>query len=328
MQNLEVRYMGLTLSSPLVAAASPFTGSLDSIRALADAGIGAIVLRSIFEEQIRADVQDMESALDLEQHAEVYDYLRSDLPMQIGPERYLQLIRDAKQAVDVPIIGSINCISAGQWPSFARKVEIAGADALELNVYDIPVDGLEAGADVERRHLEVVRSVCEMVKIPVAVKIGPQYSSISHFVRQLDGCGVQSVVLFNRFFQPQIHLDSLTLGKSVNLSHPGDAGVAIRWLAILRNQVQCDLAMTTGVHAYGDVLRAIVAGANVTQLCSVLYEKDDFSCIAQMKTEISDWMADKGYTSIDQFRGILSEPVDGPTRGFTRAQYVTTLLAQ
>ncbi len=328
MQNLEVRYMGLSLSSPLVAAASPFTGNLDSIRALADAGIGAIVLRSIFEEQIRADVQDMESALDLEQHAEVYDYLRADLPMQIGPERYLQLIRDAKQAVDVPIIGSINCISAGQWPSFARKVEVAGADALELNVYDIPVAGLEAGADVEERHLEVVRAVCETVKIPVAVKIGQQYSSISHFVRQLDACGVQSVVLFNRFFQPQINLQSLTLGKGVNLSHPGDAGVVIRWLAILRNQVQCDLAMTTGVHAYGDVLRGIVAGANVAQLCSVLYEKEDFSCIEQMKTDISAWMAEKGYESIDQFRGVLSEPADGPMHGFSRAQYVTTLLAQ
>lgn len=328
MANLTVQYMGLSLSSPLVAASSPFTGKLDTIRALADAGIGAIVLRSIFEEQIRAEVQDMEDALDLDQHAEVYDYLRADLPMQIGPERYLQLIREAKQAVAVPIIASINCTSPGQWPAFAHKVEVAGADALELNVYDIPASGAEAGSALEQRHLDMVRAVCGIVKIPVAVKIGSQYSSIPHFVRQLDACGVKSVVLFNRFFQPQIDLDTLTLGKGVNLSHPGDAGVAVRWLAILRHMVECDLAMTTGVHASMDVLRGIVAGANVTQLCSVLYGKEGFACIARMKTEIAAWMQEKGYDSVEQFRGLLREPAEGPSRGFTRAQYVTTLLEQ
>ena len=328
MQNLEVQYLGLSLSSPLVAAASPFTGSLDSICALADAGIGGVVLRSIFEEQIRAEVEDMESALDLEQHAEVYDYLRADLPMQIGPEHYLDLVRDAKRAVDVPVIGSINCTTPGQWPAFARKVELAGADALELNVYDIPMDGTESGADVERRHLEMVRGVCDIVSIPIAVKIGAQYSSITHFVRQLDALGVAGVVIFNRFFQPQINLDTLTLGKGVNLSHAGDAGVAIRWLAILRHQVRCDLGMTTGVHTYGDVLRGLVAGANSTQLCTALYGPDGFACIEQMRSQISDWMSDKGYDSIDQFQGILSEPTEGPSRGFSRAQYVKTLLEQ
>lgn len=328
MQNLQVQYMGLTLSSPLVASSSPFTGSLETIQALADAGIGAIVLRSIFEEQIRAEVQDMESALDVEQHAEVYDYLRADLPMQIGPERYLQLIRDAKKAVDVPVIASINCTSPGQWPAFAHKVEVAGADALELNVYDIPATGAETGAAVEARHVDMVRSVCEIVKIPVAVKIGSQYSSIPNFVRQLDACGVKAVVLFNRFFQPQIDLDTLSIGKGVNLSHPGDAGVAIRWLAILGEQVQCDLGMTTGVHASGDALRGILAGASVTQLCSVLYGKEGFACIERMKSEMAGWMLDKGYDSIAQFRGMLCEPAEGPARGFTRAQYVTTLLEQ
>ncbi|MFU8780186.1 MAG: dihydroorotate dehydrogenase-like protein [Kiritimatiellia bacterium] len=328
MQNLNVQYMGLSLSSPLVAASSPFTGALDSIRALAAAGVGAIVLRSIFEEQIRAEVQDMEAALDVEQHAEVYDYVRADLPMQIGPERYLQLIRDAKQSVDVPIIASINCISPGQWPTFAHKVAVAGADALELNVYDIPTAGDETGTAVEKRHLDMVRSVCQTVKIPVAVKIGAQYSSIPNFVKQLDGCGVKAVVLFNRFFQPQINLNSVTVGKGVNLSHAGDAGMAIRWLAILRNHVQCDLGMTTGVHAYGDVLRGILAGANIVQLCSALYGKDQFGCIGHMHQEIAAWMQTHNFASIDDFRGLLCEPLDGPSRGFTRAQYVTTLLEQ
>ena len=328
MQNLDVRYMGLELSSPLVVASSPFTGNVEDIRALAEAGVGAVVLRSIFEEQIRADVQDMEDALTTEQHAEVYDYLRADLPMQIGPERYLQLIRDAKQAVGIPVIASINCVTPGQWPAFARKVEVAGADALELNVYDIPTSSAESGSAIEKRHIDMVRAVCALVKIPVSVKLGSQYSAIPHFVKQLDACGVKAVVLFNRFFQPQIDLEGLRVKKGVNLSHAGDAGVAIRWLAILRSQVACDLAMTTGVHASGDVLRGILAGANVAQLCSALYSKDGFAVVARMHEEMRSWMASKDYTSVDAFRGLLSEPADGPSRGFTRAQYVTTLLEQ
>ncbi len=328
MPNLQVEYMGLSLSSPLVAASSPFTGNLDTIRKLADAGVGAIVLRSIFEEQIRADVQGMEGSLDLGQHAEVYDYVRADLPMQIGPEQYLQLIRDAKQAVGIPVIASVNCTSPGQWPTFARKAEMAGADALELNVYDIPARGNISGAEIEGRHLEMVRAVCDIVKIPVAVKIGSQYSSIPHFVSQLDAAGVKAIVLFNRFFQPQINLETLTLEKGVNLSHPGDAGVAIRWLGVLRKQVQCDLAMTTGIHTATDVLRGIVAGANVAQLCSALYGKTGFACVGQILAEIEAWMRDKEYASIDQFHGVLCEPVEGPSTGFTRAQYVATLLEQ
>jgi dihydroorotate dehydrogenase (fumarate) len=328
MQNLQVQYMGLSLSSPLVAASSPFTGGLDTIRALADAGVGAIVLRSIFEEQIRAEVKDMEAAIDIEQHAEAYDYLRADLPMQIGPERYLELIRDAGKAVSVPVIASINCVSPGQWPTFAHKVEVAGADALELNVYDIPATTGETGTALEQRHLDMVRTVCQTVKIPVSVKIGPQYSSIPNFVSQLAACGVKGVVIFNRFFQPQINLETLTVGKGVNLSHPGDAGVAIRWLAILRNRVSCDLGMTTGVHTSSDVLRGIVAGANVVQLCSALYGKERFACIRRMHEEMMSWMQAKGFDSIDRFCGMLSEPAEGPARGFTRAQYVSTLLEQ
>jgi len=328
MQHLRVQYMGLELASPLIAASSPFTGNLDSLRGLAEAGIGAVVLRSIFEEQIRAEVQDMEVALGTDQHAEVYDYLRADLPMQIGPERYLNLIRDAKQALDIPVIASINCVTSGQWEAFARKVEVAGADALELNVYDIPTAAKQSGADLEQRHLDLVAKVCRLVKIPVAVKLGSQYSSIPHFVGQLDASGVKAVVLFNRFFQPQIDLETLSVGKGINLSHAGDAGVAIRWLAILRQQVRCDLALTTGVHAAGDVLRGLLAGANVAQLCSALYGKEKFAVIGRIHSEMIAWMQAQGFDAIAQFRGRLSEAAEGPSRGFTRAQYVTTLLDQ
>jgi dihydroorotate dehydrogenase (fumarate) len=328
MSKLQTRYMGLELSSPLLAASSPFTGSLDQLVALEHAGAGAVVLRSIFEEQIRIDVQDMEDALDVEQHAEAYDYVRADLPMQIGPERYLQLIREAKAALGIPVIASINCITPGQWPAFARKVEVAGADALELNVYDIPADGRENGAAVEARHLELVRTVCGLVKIPVAVKIGSQYSSIPHFVGQLADCGAQGVVLFNRFFQPEIDLETLSLQKKVNLSHASDAGVPIRWMAILRNHVTCDLSMTTGVHSAADALRGILAGANTVQLCSALYRKERFGCIGQMHAEMEQWMAGRQFDTLESFRGLLSEPAERASRGFTRAQYVSTLLEQ
>lgn len=328
MPSLQVNYMGLRLSTPLIAAASSLTGKLDSIESLANSGVGAIVLRSIFEEQIRADVQDMEDALTTEQHAEVYDYLRSDLPMRIGPEKYLQLIRDAKSSVTIPIIASINCVTAGQWQSFARKVEVAGADALELNVYDIPFDYHDTGISVETRHLDIVRAVCELVDIPVAVKIGSQYSSIPHFVKQLDDCGVQAVTLFNRFFQPQINIDSLSVEKGVNFSSEKDVGVGIRWLAILRNRISCDLSLTTGVHSADAAIRGILAGANTVQLCSVLYGDKGIACVNEMHDGIMRWMEQKAFASVDAFRALLSEPREKASRGFTRAQYVTTLLDQ
>ncbi len=326
MLNLATRYLGLDLASPLLAASSPFTGSVDSIRKLEAAGVGAVVLRSIFEEQIRADVAEMETSLDVQQHAEVYDYIRADLPMQLGPERYLQLIRDAKQSVKVPVIASINCLEAAQWTAFARKVEVAGADALELNVYDIPTGPHVTGAALEARHLDLVRTVCETVNIPVAVKIGPQYSSIPHMVQQLTACGAQGIVLFNRFFQPQIDLETQTLKKGLNLSRSSDAGMVIRWLAILRNQVDCDLSMTTGVHTAEDVLRGVMAGATTVQVCSALYGEARFGVIAEIHAGIRSWLEQKQYGALADIRGALSEPAEHAQRGFTRAQYISTLL--
>ena len=326
MANLATRYLGLDLASPILAASSPFTGSVESIKRLELAGIGAVVLRSIFEEQIRADVAGMASSFDVQQHAEVYDYIRADLPMQLGPERYLQLIRDAKQAVGVPVIASINCLEPDQWTAFARKVEVAGADALELNVYDIPTGPALTGAALEARHLALVRSVCERVRIPVAVKIGPQYSSIPHMVQQLAASGAKGVVLFNRFYQPQIDLETQALKRGMNLSRSSDAGLVIRWLAILRNHVDCDLSMTTGVHTAEDVLRGVLAGATTVQICSALYGQSRFGVIGEMHAGIRAWLEQKQYESLSDARGTLSEPAEHADRGFARAQYVSTLV--
>lgn len=326
MADLATQYLGLQLQTPLIAACSPFTGELDSIQALEAAGVGAVVLRSIFEEQIRADVQDMESSFDVQQHAEVYDYIRADLPMQLGPEKYLQLIRDAKEAVKIPVIASINCIEPAQWTAFARKVEVAGADALEVNLYDIPSSPQVTGAALEARHLELVQTICQTVRLPVAIKIGPQYSSIPNFVQQLEQAGASGVVLFNRFFQPRIDLASQTLKKGLHLSESSDSHAVIRWLALLRNHVQCDLSMTTGVHTAEDALRGILAGATTLQLCSAFYGNKRFDVLGDIHAGMQAWMAEQGYDAVADVRSKMSEPAEAASRGFARAQYLSTLL--
>ncbi len=325
MTDLSTTYLGLRLNNPLVVGSSTHTITADKIRKLEDAGAGAVVLKSIFEEQIRAEVADMYESLENDLHPEAYEYLRADIPMQIGPEKYLARVREIKATTGIPVIASINCTTADKWVSFARKIEVAGADAMELNVYDIPDSPETTGVEIEARHVELVRAISEEVNIPVSVKLGPFYTSIIGVVRQLAELKIAGIVLFNRFFQPDINIEELKLTSIINLSRPEDIRLPLRWIAILRDQVECDLCLTTGVHDHEGAVKALLAGANAFQICSVLYRRDP-SHIADVLDGIRGWMNRHGFSSIDEFRGMLKQKSHGKKQGFERAQYMKTLV--
>ncbi len=325
MADLATTYMGLKLGNPLIVGSSTHTISTDKIVEFEQAGAGAVVLKSIFEEQIRAEVADAYESLQGEIHPEAYEYLRADIPMQLGPAKYLERITEVKQTVSIPVIASINCTTPAEWVSFARKIEAAGADAVELNIYDIP-DSFDAPPDaIEQRHLQLVEAITGTVGIPVAVKLGPSYTSIPNFVLRLSALNVDAVVLFNRFFQPDIDIEEMQITPAINLSHPGDIRLPLRWIAILRDHVACDLCLTTGVHDESDAVRAILAGANAFQICSVLYRHTP-NHIGTILDGMRSWMARHGYESIDDARGLVSQGKLAAGAGFERAQYMKTLV--
>jgi len=321
MPDLSTSYMGLKLRNPIIVGSSTHTINPDNVRQLEEAGAGAVVLKSIFEEQVRVDVADMYEGLENDMHAEALDYLRADLPMRIGPEVYLDRVRRIKAAVGIPVIASINCTTPDRWVSFARKIQAAGADGLELNVYDIADDEAVSGQAVEERHLALAKAVMAEVQIPVAVKIGFFYSSLLNFTHRLSQLGPGAIVMFNRFFQPDIDIEQVELKTDINFSRPEDIRLPLRWVAIVRDQVQCDLSLTTGVHDAEGAIKAILAGANTVQVCSVLY-KNGMEHLGVMLRCMEDWMGQKGFASLDDFRGLLREKDLSDNRGFERAQYL------
>ena len=321
MPDLKTEYMGLVLDNPVVAGSSTQTISVDNVKRLEDAGVGAVVLKSIFEEQIRSDMAGVEEALASSMHAEALEYLRADYAMQIGPEKYLDRLRGIKAAVKIPVIASVNCVNPASWVSFARKIEESGADGVELNIYDLPDADDGCSADIEKRHLEMIAAVSAEVGIPVAVKISPYYTSIPDFVTRLSQLDIQAIVMFNRFFQPDIDIDELKLKAGINFSTPDDIRLPMRWIAMLRGSVNCDLALTSGVHDAEGVVKAILAGANAVQICSVLY-KQGAEAATVIVDGLASWMEQKGFESLADFRGRLSEQSGSNNRGFARAQYV------
>ncbi len=325
MADLKTTYMGIPIENPLLVGASTLTIRPEKVKELADAGAGGVVLKSIFEEQIRADVAETYEELNGGMHPEAYQYLSADLPMQLGPAQYLKRITKIKAAVDIPVIASINCITRARWEAFAKQAQSAGADALELNIYDVPDDPDTPGAEVERRHLDLLTGVKAAVTIPVAVKIGPYYSSILDITRRLSRLGADAIVMFNRFFQPDIDLSALALKASLNLSRPEDMLLPLRWVAIIRDLVSCDISLTGGVHDWRGAAKAILAGANTFQVCSVLYKKGPGE-IASIIDGLSKWMDERGYGALDDFQGLMRERNLGDNRGFERAQYVKALV--
>ncbi len=324
--DLTTRYLGLTLRNPLVAAASPVTGRLDTLRRLGDAGVGAVVLPSLFEEQIERDELALDDLTYVGQEIspEITGYFDPFTGVEVGPGAYLRRLQSAKEALDVPVIASLNGYRPGGWTHHAELLQDAGADAIELNVYFLATDGAESGTDVEDRTVETVAAVCQRVSVPVTVKIGPWFSSVPHVVRRLGDAGARGVVLFNRFYQPDVDLETLTVGPRLVLSTSDEARLALRWIAILHGRVPIDLAASGGAHGADDVVKLLLVGADVVTMASALIERGP-EHVADVLTEMSAWMQEHDYDKIDDLRGALSQRAAPDPASFERANYLRAL---
>lgn len=324
--DLTTNYLGLKLRTPLVPSASPLSQDLDNLKCMEDAGAAAIVLHSLFEEQIRHERLELHHSLiqGTESFAEALSYFPEPEEFHFGPDAYLNHIRRAKAAVDIPIIASLNGASLGGWTEFARQIEQAGADALELNIYHIPTDPALAAAQVEQTYLDILHAVKSAVQLPVALKLGPYFSNFANMAKQLDDAGADALVLFNRFYQPDFDLEALEVRTNILYSKPQALRLPLRWIAILYGRLHAQLAATSGVHSAIDVLKLLMAGADVTMVCSVLYERG-IDYLQSIEQHLREWMAHHEYESVAQMRGSLSQQHCPDPTAFERALYLRAL---
>jgi dihydroorotate dehydrogenase (fumarate) len=324
--DLTTTYMGLTLKNPIVPSASPMSKDLGTIKRMEDAGASAIVMYSLFEEQIMHDQAELDHFLTqgTESYQEAMSYFPEVEDFNLGPDEYLEHIRMAKEGTSIPIIGSLNGVSAGGWLEYATKIEQAGADGLELNVYYIPTDGRYSAEEIEAIYVEDLTRVKSAVKIPVAMKLSPYFSSMSNMARKLDGAGADALVLFNRFYQPDFDLEELSVVPTVNLSSSGEGRLPLRWIAILYGHLKASMAATTGVHNAQDALKMLMAGADVAMLCSALLEKGP-DHIATVLADMQRWMEEKEYESVKQMKGSMSQRAVAEPAAFERANYMKAL---
>jgi dihydroorotate dehydrogenase (fumarate) len=325
--DLTTQYLGLELANPLVASASPLTGSIDTLLELQEAGIAAVVLPSLFEEQIEHDAMSFNDTLDFggDASGEVFGGYFPELDSyNLGPDHYLETLLQAKRELTIPVIASLNGTSPGGWTRYARLIEDAGADALELNIYLIAADAAVAGSEVEDRYLQLVSAVRASVSLPLAVKIGPYFSSPAHMARRLVEAGADGLVLFNRFYQPDIDLDELTIAPNLVLSSPNEMRLVLRWMAILAGRIDASLAATTGVHDAEAVVKLILAGADVAMLASTLLAHGAPHA-ADLLEGVRTWFSDRDYSSVSQARGSLSQMSSPDPSAFERANYMKTL---
>jgi dihydroorotate dehydrogenase (fumarate) len=326
MADLTTDFMGLSLPSPLVVASSALSNRVENLEAAEGHGAGAVVLRSLFEEQIEAANTALEEAG--ARHSESSPEARTYFPPQrVGPHEYLSLVERARQALDIPVIASLNCCAPGSWTGYAKEIASAGADALEINLYAVEADPAVSGAEIERRYLQVVRDIRAAVKIPIAVKLSPYFSSLAHFAAQLDGAGAQGLVLFNRFLQPDISLDRLAPHSVMTLSTPAEALLPLRWMGLLHGRVKSHLAASTGIHDSAGALKQILAGARVVQLASTLV-KNGVPHLGKIAAGIEEWLDRRGHSDLAEVRGTLSQQALDDPGAFERAQYVHLILSQ
>ena len=326
MIDLSVRYLGLPLSSPLVASSSPLTGRLDEVRRMEDAGAAAVVLPSLFEEQIELESHHLDHHLShgAESYSEAISYFPDLGRYSLGPEAYMEHLRRAKAAVGIPVLASLNGISPGGWTRYARLMEEAGADALELNVYYVPADSELTGGQVEQMYVDLVRDVKRNVTIPVAVKLGHSFSAIANLAKHLDRAGADALVLFNRFYLPDFDLESLDVEPRLTLSNSHELLVRLHWIAIIYGHVRADLAATGGVHTGADVLKAMMAGARVAMMTSALL-KNGIEHMKTVRADVLQWMEAHEYESITQMQGSMSYRSVRDPAAFERANYMKVL---
>ena len=323
--NLSTTYMGFELPHPLVPGSSPLADNLDTVRRLEDAGAPMLILRSLFEEQLAHEDINVEPAGDapVESQVETLSYLPDSAEYVIKPDGYLELIRKTKAAVSVPVLGSLNGTSEWGWLRYARLIEEAGADGLELNLYEVATEPDVTGQELELQALEVLRAVKEVVKIPVAVKLSPFYASIPNFARQLDESGADALVLFNRFFEPDVDVDRREL-RPVNLSSPSDLSLRLRWTGILSGRVNASLAVTGGVHTAVDVVKAVMVGAHATQMVSALLRHGP-AYLTQVRMDLERWLEVHQIEALRTIQGSLSLMRFGDAAPYQRANYIRLL---
>jgi dihydroorotate dehydrogenase (fumarate) len=324
--DLKTTYLGLKLKNPIVASASPLSRNLDSMKRLEDAGCAAVVMYSLFEEQIEHEAAELDHYLKSgsDSHAEALDYFPTPEEYNLGPEQYIELLHKAKRTLGIPVIGSLNGITAGGWTEYAQKMEQAGADAIELNIYYIPTDPALTSQEVEDRYINVLQAVKRAVRIPVAVKLSPYFSSLAHVAARLDRAGANGLVLFNRFYQPDLDLDALEVKPDVTLSTSDAMRLPLRWIAILHGVVKTSLAGTSGIHTAADVIKMVMAGADVAMMCSALLQHGP-KHVTTVLEEINKWMVEHEYLSVEQMKGSMSQASVADPAAFERANYMKAL---
>ncbi|MCG3194022.1 MAG: dihydroorotate dehydrogenase-like protein [Thermoanaerobaculia bacterium] len=324
--DLKTTYLGLELQHPLMPGASPMVLDFDRLRRLEDAGAAAVVMNSLFEEQIIGEEVATYHTMEMHEGAsgEASSYLPEPPDFQLGPDEYLEHVRKVKAAVKVPVIGSLNGTTRGGWLEYARLIQEAGADALELNVYELQTDFNESGERVEDRAIDVIRAIKQAVTIPVSVKLSPFYSSLSNFARQLDHTGVDGLVLFNRFYQPDINVEELEVERTLHLSNSSELPLRLRWLAILSGRVRPSLAVSGGVHTPLDVVKSIMAGAHAVQVVSALLQRGP-EYIRVLRGELARFLEEHEYESLKQMRGNMDLMACPDPKAYERANYMHLL---
>jgi len=326
MINLSTHYLGFGLKNPLVVSSSPLTENIDNIRRMEDAGAAAVVLHSLFEEQILLESRQLNHGLTYgaESYSESLSYFPDMNNYNLGPDGYLEHIRRAKEAMNIPLIASLNAVSTGSWVSYARKMQQAGADGIELNIYFIPTDPDMTGAEIEQRYLDILWDVKANITIPIAVKLNPFFSSIANMAKRLDAAGAGALVLFNRFYMPDIDLDTLDVVPHLTLSNSNEVLLRLHWMAIIYGNVKADLAVTGGIHTAKDVVKCIMAGASVTMMTSALL-KFGIHHIGEVLSDLQAWLEEHEYESVTQMRGSMSRKSVKDATVFERANYMKVL---
>ena len=325
MPDLSTTYLGLKLRSPLVASSSPLCKSVDNLCRLEDAGASAVVLHSLFEEQINLESFELDRWLEPnEGFAEAQSYLPDLTSYNIGPEGYVEHIASTKKSVRIPVIGSLNGVSSGGWIRYARLIEQAGADALELNIYYLPTNPTMTSAQVEMMHTELVEEIKGSIHIPVAVKLGPYFSATPNMMVKLDHAGADALVLFNRFYQPDFDLESLEVIPNLALSNSSELLMRLHWVAILYGQIKADMAITGGVHTAEDVVKSMMAGARVSMMTSALL-RHGINYLAEVQTKLVEWLDEHEYESITEMQGSMSRRAVADPEAFERANYMRVL---
>jgi len=326
MVDLKTTYLGLELKNPIVASSSPLSEKVEKVQALEEAGVAAVVMYSLFEEQIIHESLELDHYLnrDAESYSEALSYFPEVGRYTLGPDAYIQQVKNLKAAVNIPVIGSLNGVSSGGWIEYAQKIEAVGADAIELNLYYLPTDLDLSSAELEKAYITLVNNICNKISIPVAVKLSASITAIPNFARRLVDAGAKGLVLFNRFYQPDFDLEKLEVVPNLILSTPSELRLPLRWIAILYGRVNADFALTSGVHKSTDLIKAMMAGAKVTMLASSLLKKGPKRA-AKILANIEIWLEENEYESIRQMQGSMSQQSIADPSAFERANYMKVL---